>query len=283
MIRRQPLLLVKVLLVTFLSGLLTSATPDEVETLYFELSGEADKAIAEGDYTTAVMKIKDAIALDPSNPSNVLLLSNLGVMYNELDQDSLALDAFDKALAIAPAMTTVMGNRGRLYLKMGRESDAYEDFSRMIERDSLNTEARYYRGMIALYSGAHAVAGEDFNVLNTSDPDGYRTQMAMSVYLTRIGNYADATRYYEKLIEEEPSPEFYGSLAYCYLQTGNLTDASRVIASGIEKYPEDGALYYFRAWLRRDSYLLKEAKADAETARKLGVSKDLVDKLFKKP
>lgn len=275
-------ILAKLLFVALLTVLLTSATPEEEEALYYELSGEADKAIADGDYLTAVAKIKDAIAINPSNPSNVLLLSNLGVMYDELGRDSLALDAFNKALAIAPAMTTVIGNRGRLYLKMGRGSDAYNDFAHVIERDSLNTEARYYRGMLALYSGSPGVAGEDFNVLASCDPDGYRTRMAMSTYLTRIGNYSDAAPYYEKLIEDQPSPEFYGSLAYCYLQTGNLSDASRVIASGIEAYPDDGALYYFRAWLRRDSYLMKEAKADAEMARKLGVSKALVDKLFEK-
>lgn len=267
-----------------LSGVVLSFAAESVDedNPYFALSGEADKAIADGDYATAVMRIKDAIAIDPSNPSNVLLLSNLGVMYDELGQDSLALDAYNKALAIAPAMTTVTANRGRLYLKMGREADAYDDFSHVIERDSLNADARYYRGMLALYSGAPGVAGRDFNVLASVDPDGYRTQMAMAMLLTRTGDYEGAARYYEKLIKEQPSEEFYGSLAYCYLQTGNLSDASRVIAAGLEKYPDDGALYYFRAWLRRDSFLVKEARADADKAVKLGVSKALVDKLFEK-
>lgn len=264
------------------AALSVAATPDDEENPYFVLSGEADKAIADGDYATAVMRIKDAIAIDPSNPSNVLLLSNLGVMYDQLGQDSLALDAYNKALSIAPSMTTVTANRGRLYLKMGRESEAYDDFSHVIERDSLNADARYYRGMLALYSGAPGVAGRDFNVLVNVDPDGYRTQMAMAMLLTRTGDYEGAARYYEKLIEEQPSEEFYGSLAYCYLQTDNLSDASRVIAAGLEKYPDDGALYYFRAWLRRDSFLVKEARADADMAVKLGVSKSLVDKLFDK-
>lgn len=257
-----------------------ASSPSDEEEPYFVLSGEADKAISDGDYATAVIRIKDALAIDPSNPSNVLLLSNLGVMYDALGQDSLSLDAYNKALAIAPSMTTVTGNRARLYLKMGRESEAYEDFSSVIRRDSLNTEARYYRGMIALYSGAADVAGDDFNVLASQDPDGHLTRLAMSMYLTRTGDFEGASGYYEKLIEEESSAEFYGSLAYCYLQSGNLSDASRVIATGLEKYPDDGALYYFRAWLNHDSYLIKEAKADAETARRLGVSPVLVEKLF---
>lgn len=256
--------------------------PADYEDPYFVLSGEADKAIADGDYATAIIRIKDAMAIDPSNPSNVLLLSNLGVMYDALGQDSLSLDAYNKALAIAPSMTTVTGNRARLYLKMGRESDAYEDFSRVILRDSVNAEARYYRGMLALYSGATDVAGDDFRVLASQQPDSHLTRIAMSMYLTRTGDYAGAAEHYEKLVEEEPSEEFFGSLAYCYLQTGNLSEASRVIASGIEKYPDDGALYYFRAWLNRDSYLMKEAKADADMARKLGVSPALVDRLFER-
>ncbi len=277
---RRLLLLLFLLLIGV--GRCLAATPDDEEDPYFMLSGEADKAIADGDYATAVMRIKDAIAIDPSNPSNVLLLSNLGVMYDELGQDSLALDAYNKALAIAPAMTTVTANRGRLYLKTGREADAYDDFSHVIERDSLNADARYYRGMLALYSGAPAVAAKDFDVLVNVDPDGYRTLMAMAMLLTRTGDYEGAARYYEKLVDEQPSEEFYGSLAYCYLQTGNLSDASRVIAAGLEKYPEDGALYYFRAWLRRDSFLIKDARADADRAAKLGVSRLLIDKLFEK-
>ena len=48
---------------------------------YYDLAGDADIAIAEGRWQDAADAIEKAMALRPGNPSNILLMSNLGIVY----------------------------------------------------------------------------------------------------------------------------------------------------------------------------------------------------------
>lgn len=249
---------------------------------YFILTGEAEKAMRDSDYHTAVFRLQDAIRVNPDHPSNALLYSNLGIAYNRLDEDSLALRAFDNALKIAPAMTTVRTNRALLEMKMGRESDALSDFSMVIDRDSLNVTARFYRGFMSLYGGAVDVAASDFAVLSSVAPDRYETLLALSSLYSLTGNDAKAIPYYKRLIEMQPAVEYYAALAGCYLATKNLSEAGSVIAEGLAAFGDDPELYFYRAWLKRDSYLIDEAKADARKAVSLGADPARVAALFAK-
>ena len=259
-----------------------AAVPDDEEDVYFLLMGQADEAIKNEKYQDAVSRLVEAMGVRPDSPTNVLLMSNLGMVYSMMGKDSLALETLDRAHELAPSMVTVLENRGRISLKMARDADAYADFSKVIALDSLNMTARYYRGMIALYQGNAEVAGGDFEVLAGCYPESDETLVAMATYNALLRRDREAIPYYKKLIEKDPSPEFYASLAGCYLGTDNLTDAAETIAKGLELYPQDAELYYYRAWLNRDRYLLKDARADAQTAIRLGADARKVQRLFEK-
>lgn len=257
----------------------TGAEPDE-EDVYFLLMGQADQAIKDEDYPEAERRLVEAMAIEPDNPSNVLLLSNLGMVYSYMDRDSLALQAYDEALRRAPEMTTVLQNRARLHLKMGNDLDAFSDFSAVADRDSLNAEARYYRGMIALYGGKLDQATADFDILSTVAPDSYNTWSALAALYSLTERSARAIPYYIKLIEADPSPEYYSALAGCYLAEGRLSEASSTIADALKLYSHDPELYYYRAWLNRDRYLLDDAHADAALAVRYGADPRKVARLF---
>lgn len=247
---------------------------------YFLLTGEADEAIKNKDYPTAVLRLKDALMVDPDNAGNALLLSNLGMVYNYLDQDSLAMDAYDRALAMAPAMTVVRTNRGILNLKMGRDAEAWKDFGEVIARDSLNTNARYYHGMISLYGGHLSDAQADFAVLESVAPESYNTNVAMSSLYAFTGHAAEAIPYYKKLIEQEPAPEYYAALAGCYLSLGYLPEASVTLADAFAKCGEDPELYFYRAWLNKANFQNDAARADAARAIELGANPRKVNQMM---
>lgn len=260
----------------------TEAAADSLEEdVYFILAGQADQAIADGDYVTAERRLVEAMAVDPQNPSNVLLLSNLGMVYGYMDRDSMALTVLDEANRRAPQMVTVLHNRARIHLKMGHDRDAYDDFSAIIERDSTDTQARYYRGMIALYSGNMHTAETDFEVLETLQPQAYETAAALASLYSLSRRDKEAIPYYRRLIELDPAPEFYSALAGCHLALEQLSEAAEVIADGLKKYTGDPELYYYRAWLNRDRYLLDQAHADADMAIRLGADPAKVKSLFK--
>ncbi len=255
--------------------------PDEdMENPRYLLAGQADEAIAAGDYDAAAARLIEAISISPDDPSNALLLSNLGMVYSCQDRDSLALATLDEALRRAPAMTTVHANRARVLLKMGRDAEAYGAYGRVLQSDSLNNEARFYHGMIALYSGDAATAGADFGVLRDRDPMGLPTARAMAALLSLTGRNAEAVPYFKRILTEEPQPEYYAALTGCYLAEGDLTEASATLGDALVRFPDDPELLYYRAWLRRDQFRLDEARADARRAVELGFPRRRAEELF---
>ncbi len=250
------------------------------EDPYFILMGEADRAISEENWPEAAARLCDAMAVKPNSPSNVLLLNNLATVYTYIGNDSLALATYDRALDIAPSMLTVINGKGKLLLKLGRDYEAYELFSRGIEIDSISTTARYYHGMMALYGGKREIAEKDFDVLNRVAPKSYDTAVALSTLYSLTGRDKEAIPYLKRLIEADPAAEYYSNLAGCLLVTNDLGEASEIISEGIEKYPNDPELYYYKAWLNRDRYLLDDAQRDAKRAIELGASPTKVKALF---
>lgn len=280
--KNRLLILLAFLTVVLCSFPAFAAADDNEEDPYFILMGEADKAIADGNYEEAAARLVDAMAVEPDNPGNVLLLSNLGMVYSYMDRDSLALVALDEASRRAPRMVTVVNNRARVYLKLNRDDDAFREFSHAVELDSTNLDARYYRGIMSLYKGDLAGAEADFDVLKRMVPGSYITAVAMSSLYSMTGRDRLAVPYFEKLIELDPNPEYFSGLAGCYLALDNLSEASAVINEGLNRYSHDPELYYYRAKLNYERFRLDDARADAKKAIDYGASPAKVNAIFDK-
>ena len=84
------------LLVTVLPSVARDV-PDDEEDPYFILSGQAAEAIDSCDYENAAARLLEAMSLRPNSPENVLLMSNLGMVYSYMDKDSLALMTLNRA------------------------------------------------------------------------------------------------------------------------------------------------------------------------------------------
>ncbi len=244
---------------------------DDEEDPYFLLAGEASKAIAEGNYATAAVRLQEAISMRPLEPGNVLLMSNLGMVYSYMGDDSLAIATFDEALSIAPAMKTVQVNRSRVLLKMGRNVEAYRDLAKVIEADSANIEARYLHGLLSLGIGDLETAEDDLRVLVDAEPKSLRTAVGMSTLLSTLKKHKEATPYLQRLVELSGEAEDYAALAANYLELEKLAECGETIAAGLVIYPENGELYLCRARLNQARYVYDDAKIDARKAVQLGI------------
>lgn len=98
----------KSIIATLLSATMVSVPVTALSDTYFDLMGDADKAISEGKWLEAEKSLKDAMALDPENPSNILLMSNLGLVQFYLGQDSAAIATLSDAHKRAPVSVTVL-------------------------------------------------------------------------------------------------------------------------------------------------------------------------------
>lgn len=247
---------------------------------YFLLMGEADRAIADSDWTVAAARLCDALAVKPDNPANALVLYNLASVYSYMDHDSLAVETFTRALDFAPRSPKLLLGRARTLLGMGKRARAYEDFSTVIDIDSLSTDARFYRGMMSLYAGDATTAEADFNVLASVAPQSFDTAIALGTLYSLTGRESRAVPYLEKLIEHDPAAEYFASLAGCYLALGKLSEASGAISDGLARYPDDPELYYYCAWLNLERFRRDDAEADARKALSLGANPVKVKDLF---
>lgn len=260
-------------------GITQAIDPSSEEDPYFLLMGEAEKAIEEGDFEEAAARLIDAIAVDPSNPSNLLVKSNLGMVYSCLDRDSMAIATLDEVINIAPKMTVAILNRAKVELKINQKKEAYADFSKVIELDSLNADARYFRGIMALYEGNLQTAETDLLLLESKQPNARRTYDSMSALYSMSGRDREAIKYLKNLIDIDAQPEYFATLAGCYLAIDELSDAAETIANGLKRYPTDPELYYYRARLNKERFRLDEAKEDAKKALKYGISQSKIKKL----
>lgn len=251
-----------------------------MERPYFLLIDQSEQALDSGDYASAGLRLVEAMAVEPDNPLNVALMSNLGMLYFYNEQDSLALVTLNEVCRRSPRLIAGRENRARVLLSMGRDADAYKDYSAVIAIDSINTQARFYHGLIALYSGQADTAQRDFEVLKRVVPEATDTYLAMGTLYSMTGRDTEALYYLRKLVERTPAAEYYAMLAGTLIATDNLGEASEVLNKALEKYSNDGELYYYRAKLNRLRYMNDEAQRDAANALKYGVQRKKVEALF---
>ena len=200
-------------ILSFLSAICTSSiisatTTDNTaygNSEYFELMGKADIAIADKNWDEAEQYLLQAISTDPDNPSNVLILSNLGIVQYNLGRDSLALHSLNKAHQIAPKSVTVLSNRAEILLAMGRDSIANIDYAHIAQLDSTNIDAGYMNAMLSLRLGDKEQSQHQCNRLQHIAPDSIQTNIANASLLSATEQWEKAIPCYTKDMEKEPS------------------------------------------------------------------------------
>lgn len=254
--------------------------PTKDSDTYYSLIGDADKAIADGKWNEAEDYLRRAMRLEPANPSNVLLLSNLGMIQFYDGRDNEAIATLTDAHKIAPASVTVLMNRARVYTSTGQTELAAKDYSRVISLDSTLTEPRFYRAMLSLNSGHREAAEADIDTLISMDPSGRLTNVAQATILMARSDFKNAIPHLSTAIRIQPDASYYSSRALCYLYTEDPAAAADDIARGLELDPTDGELYLYRALLNKMRYRPDDAEADAEKAVKYGVSPQFAKSLL---
>lgn len=253
-------------LAIFCEHLAAQDVQQELVDSYYGLIGSADKAIAAGDWSSAEEYLLTALANEPQNPTNVMVMSNLGIVQYNLGRDSLAIETLSRAHAIAPRSVTILFNRGQVFEAMGRLEHAYRDYSRVLELDSTMTDNLFAHAILGLKLDSVAEAESDCKRLETLSPDSEQTHRALATYYSVTKRWADALPHYSALLKEKPSADDYCGRAVCYLMLNRLNEASADIGSGLELEPDNRSLYFYRAHLNKARYRNDDARADMKRA-----------------
>ena len=276
---RKTIILLNLLLIIIPQTLLAD-NPEKQNKTYFSLIEDADNAIAEGNWLIAEEALQQAMRLEPSNPSNVLLLSNLGMIQFYDGRNEEAINTLTTAHNIAPKSVTVLMNRARIYTSTNQPILAEADYSTVIRLDSTMIEPRFYRAMLSLNSGRFDTAKTDIDTLSQIAPDNRLTNVAQATLLMTQSDFKTAIPHLSNAIKIQPDAGYYSSRALCYLQTGDLSSASEDIANGLKLDATDSELYVCRALLNKMRYRPDDAKADAETAIKFGANSERLKKVL---
>lgn len=266
---------------SFLLFALIAIFTSMAESHYMKYVQWGDEAIAKGKYDDAIQCYQEAMKAEPSNPQNVMLLSNVGMIQHYSGQDSLALETLTHARAIAPNSVVILANRAQILNALNRTEDAMRDLNKVVEMDSTYAPAYYDRAAIDLRLGNWETAEADGLKYIDLKPNDMQGQLLMAVIYTNTNRPADAIPLYGKLIEKKPEAVYYAARAMCYLATEQLAEASDDIARGLELDPNDGELYFDRAVLNRLRYREDDARTDAKRALELGVHPSRVASFLK--
>jgi len=246
---------------------------------YIDLMEVADKAIESLKWDEAERALKEALKTEPFNPTNVFLLSNLGMVQHYSGQDSLALENLSTAHRLAPNSVTVLINRAEILTAMQKIPEAIADYAAILKLDTTKVEPLFYHAMLTFNSDSLETAKADIELLRKRFPESKYTALAEGNFYAYTGQFKEAIPFLNKVIDNSPTAGDYSTRAMCYLMMEQLPEASEDIARGLELDPTDGELYFYRALLNRLRFRPEDAHADALKAIQFGVDSRRIKKL----
>nr|WP_320016974.1 tetratricopeptide repeat protein [uncultured Desulfobacter sp.] len=198
----------KLLILVCICAVMTASCTSTVQTqkqnkIAQAIKKEGDVFQAQGNHTAALNKLLEAEKMAPDDP---YIKNSLGLAYMGKERDDMAIQAFNKALALKPDYTEALNNLGAAYLRDEKWDIAINTFEKVLE-DITYPTPHYPLANIGW------------------------AQLAQN-------NYPAAQKYFLKAIKEVPGfiPAIHG-LAQLYIRTGQADRAITYLNKNIRKYP----------------------------------------------
>ncbi|WP_418697683.1 tetratricopeptide repeat protein [Bacteroides sp.] len=253
---------------------------------YQELSERAIAATEQDSLSQAEEYILQALKLEPSNPHNALLFSNLGTIQRRQHQYEQALESYTLALNIAPRAVPILLNRAALYLEEGKDELARIDYSLALDIDKDNLEALLMRAYIYMQQRNYSFARADYECLLKIDPQNYNGLLGLATLEQKEGKYEAALSILNRMIvdggdDAQSTAPLYvaragveNDMKHLDLALMDLEEAIKLNPSLMESYLMRGQIYLSQK--KKDL-----AKRDFEKAVSLGIPQADVRDLLK--
>lgn len=249
-------------------------------TEYMRLVEKSDELIASEDWAGAEKALREALNLEPANPSNQLLLTNIGLVLLQQGKYGDAERHLDVALLMNPNSFIARKYRGMLRMQAQRLEEAMEDFNRAISLDSLDLSVRNLRGFLLVAEGDSRTASNDFLTVLEREPDNIEALEGLVECSALTDSPAQAVTFLNRLIDLDPKPERFFSRGMIFAKQGELSKASLDVQEGLKADPKNGNLYILRAYIEKISYRNNEARSSLEKAQRFGGDPEIIASLF---
>lgn len=233
------------------------------------------------DFAAAEQSYKAALRKEPANPSNVMLLMNLGTMQRYLGKFEEALISYNVVAQKYPTLSHILMSRALLYCDMDRFEDALKDYNTVLLHNPDNKAALYERGLLHISMRDLDAAEGDFkHILSLGEKDR-KAQAGIAMILKRKGEWKEAEELYTELIyEDKKNGDLYANRAECYLYLKKLRSMSDDLDKAIEYGYDDVSIHVLKGQLRLAQFDKAAAKIEFIKAKDLGASPELMNEFI---
>lgn len=234
--------------------------------------------------TQAETALKQALRLEPGNPSNGMLLLNLGTIQRRMGKLQEAEDSYTIGLGFMPRNASLLNSRAQLYAEREKYDLAIADYTELIYQDDKNEELLYQRALCRLMNADTLGARLDLEQINQFNPNSAKSRLGMCYVYKAQHMWREAAELLDPLIDRNPrNASLRRERAEVYYLSGRMGAALDDIMQSINLDPRDPYSYVLRAQIRYAKGDKEYARRDLNQALDLGLKTeeagDLVQKL----
>jgi tetratricopeptide (TPR) repeat protein len=225
---------------------------------------------------------RQALKLEPANPHNALIFSNIGTLQRRTQRLDEAVESYTYALNIVPYSVPVLLNRATIYMEQEILDRAYIDYCQVLDFDKKNTEALLMRAYIYVTRRDYNAARIDYNHLLEIDSRHYSALLGLAALNQKEEKFRESLDILDKLISEyHTEVELYIARAEVEQDMHLLDLALADLEQAIYLNPQSVDAYMLRGKINLARNKKKLAKKDFETAASLGVSQSELRELLR--
>ena len=250
---------------------------------YEELIETSFDYLDKDDLPAAEESLKAAMQLEPGNPANYALLTNLGTIQRRLGKKEEAIISYTAALSRHPDNLTILENRASLYVETGETEKAIADYNVILTYNPIELEALFSRGILYLQQKDFIRAEQDFDKMLEVNDKSVQARLGYAIMEKMRANYDESERIYNYLISEMPREwHLYEGRADLYFMMGKngraMTDINKVFAE--TKEPTSN-MYLLRGKIKLALYERESATKDFLKAKEMGYDTEIIDELLR--
>lgn len=227
--------------------------------------------------------LREALRIEPGNPSNGMLLLNLGTIQRRQGKLKEAEDSYTIGLAFLPKNLTLLNNRAQLFAEMEKYPEAIEDYTEVIYQEPENENAYYERALCKLMNQDTLGARLDLEQIDRFNPNSAKSRLGMAYVYKAQEMWREASELYDALIERNPrNASLLRERAEVFYFSNRMGAALDDVNKSIDFDPRDPYSYLLRAQIRYAKGDKEFARRDLNQALELGLNKDEVKDLIEK-